>query len=271
MKNTYGSQQGDAWLKNRIGRITGSRIADVCSYLSRASGPKKAGDSSSTRDNYRRELISERLTGFAKDHYNSPAMQRGSALENDARMYYEGAMRQMCAPVNFVLHAKYDFTGASPDSLVGDDGILEIKCLLPWNHIAYVEAKQIPEEYYPQVAWELACTGRKWVDFVLFCPDIRGCEELRFFYRRINRSELVWSVGSGKDERLLTGEAVIDYFTSEVLKFNAEIEYFMAEHSATPIAPFPVEIVTEEGEIEDDGRPYMDQLADIVEPYEVIP
>ena len=78
MKNTYGAQQGDAWLRNRVGRITASRIVDVCSYLKRASVNGKAGDPSSKRKDYFYELISERLTGFAKDHYNSPAMERGN-------------------------------------------------------------------------------------------------------------------------------------------------------------------------------------------------
>ena len=248
MKNTYGSQQGDAWLRNRIGRITGSRIADVCSYLSRNSGDKKVGDPSGKRDDYRLELIFERLCGRAKDHYNSPSMQRGSDLENDARLFYEGVVRQMCEPVNFVLHPRYDFTGASPDALVGAEGVLEVKCLLPWNHLKYAIAQEAPEEYLPQVAWELACTGRKWVDFVLYCPDILGCDALRFFYRRIGRDELQWMIGAGKDEHLLTGEAVIDYFTSEVLKLNAEIDYFMAEHEAKPVAPFPVVVLEEESE-----------------------
>ena len=206
MKNTYGSQQGDAWLRNRIGRITGSRIADVCSYLSRNSGDKKVGDPSGKRDDYRLELIFERLCGRAKDHYNSPSMQRGSDLENDARLFYEGVVRQMCEPVNFVLHPRYDFTGASPDALVGAEGVLEVKCLLPWNHLKYAIAQEAPDEYLPQVAWELACTGRKWVDFVLYCPDILGCDALRFFYRRIGRDELQWMVGAGKDEHLLTGD-----------------------------------------------------------------
>lgn len=263
MRNTYGSQQGDAWLRNRVGRITGSRIADVCSYLIRASGNKKAGDPSGKRDDYKLELIFERLSGRAKDHYNSLAMERGAGLEDDARMYYEGVMRQMCEPVNFVLHPEYSFTGASPDALVGSEGVLEIKCLLPWNHLKYAIAREAPAEYLPQVAWELACTGRKWVDFVLYCPDILGCDALRFFYARIGRDELAWVTGSGKDERILSGEAVIDYFTSEVLKLNGEIEAFMAEHQAKPIAPFPVEILSEEaeaGDVSDFSSPAYDFL-----------
>lgn len=253
MRETYGGQQGDAWLRNRVGRITGSRIADVCSYLTRKSGDKKAGDSSSVRDEYKLQLIAERLTGRAKDQYNSPAMQRGSQLEDKARECYAMVADEPVEKVGFVLHPKYDFTGASADSLVGDDGVLEIKCLLPWNHLKYVLLGQIPEEYVPQIAWEMACANRKWCDFVLYCPDIQGCDELRFWYRRYSRTDLVWTVGSGKDEQTLTGDAVIDYFTREVLKMQAEIEYFFAEHKAAPVAPFPVEVITEDGEVIGEG------------------
>ncbi len=262
MNNTYGGQQSDRWLRNRVGRITGSRIADVCSYLTRKSGDKQAGDSSGKRDDYKLELIFERLSGRTKDHYNSAAMQRGSELEEEARLYYESVMREMCAPVNFVLHPEYDFTGASPDALVGTEGVLEIKSLLPWNHLKYAIAREAPDEYLPQVAWELACTGRKWVDFVMYCPDIVGCDELRFFYRRIGRDELEWTV-AGKDK--LTGESVIDYFTSEVLKLNGEIEAFMAEHHAKPIAPFPVEIIGDEEEDNADPSDFLGPAYDFLD------
>jgi hypothetical protein len=253
MKNTYGSQQSDAWLRNRIGRITGSRLVDVCSYLTRASGTKKAGEPSAKRDNYRDELISERGTGRAKDHYVSLAMEHGTNTEDEARMYYEGALRVMCAPVSFVLHSQYDFTGSSPDSLVGSEGVLEIKCPESTTHVVYRRGDRVPEEYLPQVSWELACTGRKWVDFVSYDPRWAD-ERLRFFYRRLGRDELELEVGG----RTLTGEAVIDYYTNEVIKLNAEVVYYFTEGGFKTIAPYPVEIITEDGEIvsdEPDGDP----------------
>lgn len=255
MRITYGKQQGDSWVRNRIGRITGSRIADACSYLVIKS---RAGESSAKRNNYRMELIAERLTGRAKDHYVSPAMEHGTATEDDARLYYEAALRQMCEPVSFVLHPTYDFTGSSPDSLVGEDGVLEIKCPESTTHLQYVLEGKIPGEYLPQIAWELACTGRRWADFVSYDPRIQD-DSLRFFYRRVLRSELEWKIGTGKDEITLTGESVIDYFTSEVLKLNAEIEYFFAEHNAKPIAPYPVELITEDGEVIEDGMGITDE------------
>jgi hypothetical protein len=246
MRETYGADQGDAWLHARIGRLTGSRLAEVCSYLERKSGDKVAGDSSGTRDRYMLEIISERLTGRDKDQFNSPAMQRGAALEEDARMCYEKALNVIAEPVGFVVHPLYDFTGATADSLVNDEGVLEIKCLLPWNHLKYVLAEEVPEEYIPQVAWEMACTGRKWADFVLYCPDIIGAEELRFWYRRIHIEDLRWTVTDytvrPSKDTVLEGQAVIDYFTNEVLKFEAEIQAFMAKHHARPVAPYPLQL-----------------------------
>jgi hypothetical protein len=130
---------------------------------------------------------------------------------------------------------------------VGTEGMLEIKCLLPWNHIEVLETREIEPERFAQVGWQLACGGkeRRWNDLVHWCPDIKGCDSLRFKYQKIGRDELEWQVG----DRLLTGESVIDYFTSEVLKLNAEIEYFFVEHEATPTAPFPFQVLEEEDSV----------------------
>lgn len=271
MKNTYGGQQGDTWLRNRVGRITGSRIVDVCSYLSRSSGEKKPGDSSGKRDNYRWELIGERLTGRAKNHADTPEMQWGRDNEEAAALYYESVIRQMVQPVNFVLHPKYDFTGCSPDRLVGNEGLLEIKCPETTTHLQYRDRKIIPAEYMPQTAWELACTERKWADFVSFDPRITE-PHMRFFYRRVGRDELEFTIGSGKDERRLTGEAVIDYFTSEVLKLNAQIEFYFAENQAQPIAPFPVKVLEEDGPVEEISEDQArESAADYIDQFQVAP
>jgi putative phage-type endonuclease len=265
MKIGFGKQGSDAWLRSRVGRITGSRLADVCSYLVIKS---RAGESSAKRNNYRMELIAERLTGRAKDHYVSPSMEWGTDTENEARLAYEGVMREMCEPVGFVLHPKFDFTGASPDSLVGTEGVLEIKCPETTTHLEYIDAGTVPSEYLPQVAWELACTGRKYVDFVSFDPRIPH-DSLRFFWRRTGRDELEWIISNPKETVTLTGEAVIDYFTAEVLKLNAEIEYFFAEREIKPMAPFPVELIEadpEQGATDyDPAKPFAEQNYDFLD------
>lgn len=237
MRETKGAQQGDMWIRNKVGRIGGSRLADVCSYLQRASGAKKAGDSSAARDKYKMELIAERLTGRMADHYTSPSMEWGIQMEDEAARFYETVMGEMVSPVNFVLHPNLDFAGCSPDRLVGSDGLLEIKCPDTVTHINYLMAGEVPQEYMPQVAWELACTERKWADFVSYDPRIMD-DNARFFYRRVTPADLIWLTW---DKQEIKGEQVLAYFTDEAVKLEREINDFMAERKLKPVAPFAVE------------------------------
>lgn len=252
MLEIVGLQQSDAWLRARCGRITGSKLADVVDYV--AKGSMKRGDKTiapgAKRSKYRREIIAERLTGMLVDHWYSDYMARGEREESPARMFYEGITRQMVTPVSFVIHPDFSFTGASADGLIGKEGVLEIKNPNTITHLEYRDDEVLPEDYVPQVGWEMACAGkeRRWADFLSLDRRIVD-PNLCYFLKRVGRDELEWTVPiivDGKaEERKLTGESVIDYFTSEVLKFNAEIEYYFAERKAKTIAPFPVEIIDE--------------------------
>ena len=247
MKICYGAPQSDAWLRARCGRICGSQIIDACSYLTRNSGTKKPGDSSATRDKYRLNLIAERLTGRLSDHVYTPAMQWGNEQEAETIGFYESLMRVMAVPVGFVIHEEFDFWGSTPDALIGEDGVLEVKNPNTVTHLTYFLEGVVAQEYIPQVASQLACCGkeRRYADFVSRDSRIQN-EKLRYFYKRTGRDELEWTIGAGKDEIKLTGEAVIDYFTSEAVKMNAEIKAFLAEHNAKAIAPFPLDFREEE-------------------------
>jgi hypothetical protein len=246
MPEVYGNQQSDSWLTAHVGRITGSSLDAVCAYLSRKSGDKQKGDPKAERDTYKLEKIGERLSGRLANHYQTQAMSDGIQYEEEARLYYEGALNAETTPVGFYIHDEYDFTGASCDALIDDDGVLEIKCPTTAVHLKYVMAGDIPKDYVPQVAWELACTGRAYVDFVSYGIGILD-EESRFFYRRRGRNELEYSYTdySGEKDRevILTGEAVIDYFTEQVLKFEGEIQDFLKGRKT--VAPFPVRIKKE--------------------------
>lgn len=180
MRELPGAQQSDRWLKNRLGRVTASRICDVMAYL-------KKGGESEARKRYRRELVAERLTNRAEDHYVSPEMERGSQLEEEARERYELALGKMVCPVGFVLHPRFDFAGASPDGLVDDDGVLEIKCPKTETMLAWLESGEVPEEYVYQVQWQLACTERQWAHFLAY--DDRLPESARYLVIRIERDE----------------------------------------------------------------------------------
>ncbi len=170
--------QGSAeWHKLRLGKVTASRVADIIAKT-------KTGYSAS-RANYAAQLVQERLTGTVQDSYTNAAMQWGIDTEPQARSAYEFYRDVDVQQVAFVLHPSIGDTGASPDGLVGDDGLVEIKCPITATHIETLKGKSVPQKYVTQIQWQLACTGRQWCDFVSFDP--RMPENMQFFCVRVHR------------------------------------------------------------------------------------
>jgi putative phage-type endonuclease len=162
MKALYCEQGSDEWLAARAGRVTSSRIADVVRVM-------KRGGESSKREHYKMQLVTEILAGRSFDTgYKSRAMKEGKEAEPMARAAYELRNDVMVETVGFVLHPKIELAGASPDGLVGDNGLVEIKAPEVTTHVGYLLDGGVPEEYQPQCIWLLACTGRQWVDFVSY-------------------------------------------------------------------------------------------------------
>lgn len=155
-------QGTDAWKTLRLGKVTASRVADVIAKT-------KSGYSAS-RANYAAQLVAERLTGEVSESYTNGAMQRGTELEPLARAAYEMRSDVMVDEVAFVNHPHIAMSGASPDGLVGANGLVEIKCPNTATHIDYLLGKEPPAKYQPQMAWQAACTGRTWCDFVSYDP-----------------------------------------------------------------------------------------------------
>ena len=175
-------QRTQEWHNSRCGRVTASRVRDVVAKT-------KTGVSAS-RKNYMAQLVVERLTGLpeASDLAAvSKAVQCGIDTEPQARAAYEAYTGEFVNEEAFCQHSKIEMTGASPDGLVGDDGMIEIKCPNTATHIEYMLAGKPPSEYLAQMAWQLACSGRKWVDFVSYDP--RMPEKLRLFVVRYHRDE----------------------------------------------------------------------------------
>lgn len=156
--NVQGSPE---WFADRCGKVTASRIADIIAKT-------KSGESAS-RANYRAQLVAERLTGKPADSFSNAAMQWGTDNEPFARMAYEALTGIFVKETGFVPHPQIEQAGASPDGLA-DDGLTEIKCPNTSTHIDYFLSGLPPEKYKPQMAWQMACTGRKWCDFVSFDP-----------------------------------------------------------------------------------------------------
>jgi len=197
-------EQGSAdWLTMRNGCVTGSRVCDVVAKL-------KKGGPSAARTNYLMEVVCSRLTGLSPDNYVSPAMQWGIENEPFARAAYEMAQDVMVATAGFALHPKIKWFGASPDGLIGDDGLLEIKCPTSAVHLGYVIGGQVPIDYMPQMLAEMACTERQWVDFVSYDPRMPA--NLQLFIRRFHR-----------DEKLIAEMEL------EVACFLEEVEHKIAE------------------------------------------
>lgn len=174
-------QGGDEWKAARLGRVTASRIADVVAKA-------KSGVSAS-RATYCGDLVAERLSGTAADRFVSAAMQHGTDCEPMARAVYEFMHDVEVVQVGIVLHPTIDMASASPDGLVETDGLIQIKCPLAKTHIATLLGAGIDGGYAKQMQFELACTGRAWVDFVSFCPSLPA--EMQLHVTRVHRDPMM--------------------------------------------------------------------------------
>lgn len=149
------------WFAIRLGKLTASRMAD-------ASMKKETAG----RRNYLAQLVAERLTGEAGESFTNAAMQWGTDNEPLARAEYEILRWIDVEQIAFVDHPEIEWCGASPDGLVEDRGLVEIKCPNTATHIDYMLGQKPPAKYVPQMLLQLACTGRQWCDFVSYDPRL---------------------------------------------------------------------------------------------------
>lgn len=224
--NTEPASQGTAdWRQERAGYVTGTGFQHV---LART----KNGGEAKARADYRMRIVTERLTGLPSPEINVPATAWGREHEDEARLAYEVYMAGQGNPVfvqqvGFQRHPTLEWVGASPDGLVGDDGMIEIKC--PYNTMTHLTTiisasrklasallgdapaaiSLMPEEYYPQVQGNLWVLGRRWCDFISYDPRLP--EHLRLYVARIERDE-----------------PFIERLEKEVRKFLSEIEEHVA-------------------------------------------
>ncbi len=169
-------QGTDAWRLARVGRATASRISDIIARTKTGRG--------ASRDNYLSELVAERLTGVpVESGYKSASMERGSQMEADARAAYEFRSSEEIEPVGFVQHPTLEWSGASPDGLIGKLGVVEFKCPELRAHIEYLLGGTLSKAYRCQMQWEMECTGRIYCDFVSYNPLLPP--EMRLHIRRI--------------------------------------------------------------------------------------
>lgn len=189
-------QGTEAWHALRLGKVTASRVADVVAKT-------KSGYAAS-RANYLAELVLERLTGNRAEGFTSAAMQWGTDQEPVARQRYEFETDCEVSEVAFVDHPRIVMSGASPDGLVGDLGLVEIKAPNSATHLDTLKTGVVPARYVTQMLWQMACTGRAWCDFVSFDPRFPAEHEL--FIQRVHRD----------DARIAELEAEVIAFLAEV-------------------------------------------------------
>lgn len=195
-------QGSEAWLIERAGYCTASRMADVMATV-------KSGEAAG-RKKYRVQLAVERITGLPmRDGFQSAAMQRGTEMEPIARMHYEVARGTFVEKVGFQKHPAIEWFGASPDGHVDDDGLVEIKAPESHTHIDYLLAGAVPADYRKQILAQLACTGRRWCDFVSF--DDRLPENMRLFIVRFEpKPEEIAEVEAAAKAFLADVDALVD-------------------------------------------------------------
>ena len=167
------------WFMARLGKVTASRVADIIAKT-------KSGYSTS-RQNYLAQLVVERLTQKPTETYSNAAMQWGTETEPLARAAYEIKHDLMVSEIGFVPHPVIEMAGASPDGLVADDGLIEIKCPNTATHIETLLNDTIKSEYRTQMQWQMSCTGRLWTDFVSFDPRMPEKHQMKII--RVNRDD----------------------------------------------------------------------------------
>lgn len=169
-------QLSDSWFQARCGVVTASRFSDVLMK------PTTAG-----YQNYQAEIIAERLTGKPAESYTSKEMLWGINQESDARELYSLIHDVEVSETGLVKHNKLE-AGASPDGLVGDKGLIEIKCPNTSTHIKTLLDRKAPAKYKAQMQGQMWITNRDWCDFVSYDP--RMDDKNAFFTTRVYRDEI---------------------------------------------------------------------------------
>lgn len=190
-------QNTEEWRLARCGHVTASRVHDIIATT-------RSGGFSAGRKNYMAELVAERLTGTPAPTYVSPAMAYGTECEAEARFEYALDTEVEVEEVGFLLHPMIGEAGASPDGLVGPDGLVEFKSPNTATHIDTLLGKKIPIEYITQMQFQMGVTGRQWCDWVSY--DKRLPRHMQMVVRRVRRDD-----------------AVIEKLNAEVITFLREL------------------------------------------------
>lgn len=176
-------QRTAEWFQARLGKVTASNVYNVLSKTAK-------GMPTSKYEDYKIKLMTERLTEEISQSYTTPAMQWGIEHEEDALREYEFIYDTEVTRCGFIQHPTIQMAGASPDGFIGEDGLVEVKCPQPPNHLRFFIDSNIKPEYLAQMQFQMACTGRKWCDFISYDPRfVDRSSDFRMKIKRIHRDE----------------------------------------------------------------------------------
>ncbi len=192
----YNCEQGtEEWFQARAGIPTASMFATMM-----AKGEGK------TRRSYMLKLAGEVMTGEVIESFSNEHTERGHEFEPEARELYIIQSELDVSEVGFI-RADYN-AGASPDSLVGDAGLLEIKTKLPHLQLDVLLSKKVPSHHMKQIQGQILISEREWCDFVSYWPglpmyiervyrDQRMCDEIRLAINEFNAelNEIIEKIG----------------------------------------------------------------------------
>jgi putative phage-type endonuclease len=173
-------QRSPEWFAARCGSLGASSLHEVIA--------KTRSGYSASRANRLAALVVERLTGKPTETFQNSAMLQGIEMEPEARAAYAFYSDADVQEVGLIRHPTIAGSHASPDGLIGADGMVELKAPQPAAHLAVLMDGKIPEKYVTQCHWQLACCpGRKWNDFASYNASFP--EHLRLWVRRIERDD----------------------------------------------------------------------------------
>lgn len=172
-------QGSPEWLAARVGSLGASQVHEALAKTKSGWGAGRA--------NTMAALVVERLTGQPTVMFQNDAMRWGTETEPQARDAYAFHADVDVEQVGLIKHPRIGGTHASPDGLIGPDGLLEIKCPQSGTHMETLLGAPIASKYITQVQWQLACFDRAWCDWVSFDPRFPG--EMQLFIQRIHRDD----------------------------------------------------------------------------------
>ena len=190
-------QGTDEWKIEKLGHVSAGSVSDILA--------KGKGGESKMRESYKWRIVTERLTGQIQESFSNDAMLWGVETEEQARTTYELTYGVTVDQTGFVKHPTMQWVGASPDGMIGTDGLIEIKCPHTKTHLQTLEVAKAPAVYIPQMQMQMWTMNRSWCDFVSYDPRLP--HNLQFFCIRVNRDQ-----------------EYIDNMEKEVIRFLAEVE-----------------------------------------------